>query len=564
MNYNKYLKRCKMRKKYWIFFIVVALVAITLNAAAVTCREAAAGALATADQCYNWAATNGLKCWYRPEVIAGGYCEECPTGGSCNTYNVAGLLACTEDKCGYSTILYSCNWDDATSKCVTGGKPGECNRYCTSNGYSEGYCFASEKTGHECDTESYCNYMMFSFDLPTDECDDSMSYCVCTKKSACTPDCEKRCSDSGCGDDPCASITKCEDYKKEQCTANPCKTKINAECELEGDLCKTKAGGGGGEGDSVIDKIKAAVKNLACTVYVIIYYTASGFVALVLLLSGVKWMTSDEAGGRIEARRRLSYAIIGLIVIILACPIINFFFANTDIVRKGPCDCGNLPFSGGGGGIGSLSKMENIDNLDTCTTMAECGSSNFCGDTTAAAYHCFPKQADGEVAGEPSYFTGDIASWTVKSIDGKPSSMCKSGFVKDGKCAKSSVVSGCSSAAGCDSDQYCGSEGFCHYKKVTGDTSECGSSGILGDHPDKMCKSGWCINGKCMATSNCDKTVDCDRHYNGYYCGSDGKCHRKVGKDGYCKGSTVVGPESGNRDEVCQLGYTCRVNDKCA
>ena len=167
-------------------------------------------------------------------------------------------------------------------------------------------------------------------------------------------DCHWDDSTSKCleGKDPCASITSCADYGIDQCTSNACKAKINSDCELSGSACKTKAGTTG-EKKSVFDRIKDGIYQILMTLYCIVLYIAATVAALFIILTGIQYMSSDEESGRAASRKRLEYALIGLMVVALACPIVNVLFSGTDIgiedANGNKVPCPRCPLIPGGG-----------------------------------------------------------------------------------------------------------------------------------------------------------------------------------------------------------------------
>ncbi|MBN2251264.1 MAG: TrbC/VirB2 family protein [Candidatus Altiarchaeota archaeon] len=79
------------------------------------------------------------------------------------------------------------------------------------------------------------------------------------------------------------------------------------------------------------EAITTRVNEVLCTVINVILYVSAGLTSLVLILSGVKYMTAEYPQETCGAKRRIVYAILGLIVIILACPVIDYVVANTRI-----------------------------------------------------------------------------------------------------------------------------------------------------------------------------------------------------------------------------------------
>jgi hypothetical protein len=65
-----------------------------------------------------------------------------------------------------------------------------------------------------------------------------------------------------------------------------------------------------------------------CGVILILQSIAVGLATLMLVVNGFKWMTADDAQGRIDARRGVYYVFIGLAVVIIAFALVNYLFVG--------------------------------------------------------------------------------------------------------------------------------------------------------------------------------------------------------------------------------------------
>ena len=93
--------------------------------------------------------------------------------------------------------------------------------------------------------------------------------------------------------------------------------------------------------------ITERVNDVLCKIVLIILYITAAITTIVLILAGVKYMTSDDPTETSEAKTRIVYAFVGLIIVVVACPVIDYLVAKTDIAPFGKsCKC----FSLGGGG----------------------------------------------------------------------------------------------------------------------------------------------------------------------------------------------------------------------
>ncbi len=145
------------------------------------------------------------------------------------------------------------------------------------------------------------------------------------------------------------------------CTGQATGSTTTSSTNTPGTNASNQSSGGGNEG-GVLDQIKTAVYTILITLYCIVLYVASAVAALFIILTGVKYMLSEDESGRVESRRRLTYALVGLMFVALACPLINMLFSGSDIGvpdstgKKVPCPgCPLIPGGTngilGGGGI---------------------------------------------------------------------------------------------------------------------------------------------------------------------------------------------------------------------
>ena len=58
----------------------------------------------------------------------------------------------------------------------------------------------------------------------------------------------------------------------------------------------------------------------------ILYAISAAFGTLLLIFHGFKWMTSDTLDDRNEAKNGVIYTLLGLLIIILALTLVNFFY----------------------------------------------------------------------------------------------------------------------------------------------------------------------------------------------------------------------------------------------
>jgi hypothetical protein len=110
------------------------------------------------------------------------------------------------------------------------------------------------------------------------------------------------------------------------------------------------------------------INDVSCILYSLIMYTSAGIAALLIMLAGLEHMTSeDDNAKRNRAKTRVIYALAGLILVILACPIVDYIVTNTKILPfQRACDC-----------LGGKVKPTTTTTLTTTTT-----TTTFAGGTT--------------------------------------------------------------------------------------------------------------------------------------------------------------------------------------
>ena len=86
------------------------------------------------------------------------------------------------------------------------------------------------------------------------------------------------------------------------------------------------------------------INYMVCTLLTIIWYIAAAITALVIIFAGMKYVTSDDPREVNKAKDMVAYAITGLILVIIACPLVDYLIENTDITPfEESCQCPGLP-----------------------------------------------------------------------------------------------------------------------------------------------------------------------------------------------------------------------------
>lgn len=140
------------------------------------------------------------------------------------------------------------------------------------------------------------------------DCNDS--HCWCWIKEVCGPTEEKcylKCIETGCGDSPPTPPPSPPP------TPSPPLTTPG------------------------LEKIRDKVIEFACVIYRIIQAVVGVLAMLMMILAGLKWMTSDDPDSRNEAKNRILYVIVGVLVVLLALDAVNLFAKTIGITADITC-----------------------------------------------------------------------------------------------------------------------------------------------------------------------------------------------------------------------------------
>lgn len=72
--------------------------------------------------------------------------------------------------------------------------------------------------------------------------------------------------------------------------------------------------------------------------YCILMFIIGGVCALVIALSGVKLLTTENLQERKTAKKRFKYALVALVFILIACPLVNYL-VHGFAVEEFACEC---------------------------------------------------------------------------------------------------------------------------------------------------------------------------------------------------------------------------------
>jgi len=98
------------------------------------------------------------------------------------------------------------------------------------------------------------------------------------------------------------------------------------------------------------EEIKKRVNEVVCTLFNFILMISGAIAALMIVLAGLAYMKSgDDPADAERAKKMIVYAITGLVIAVIACPLVDYIVVGTKIVPfEDSCNC----FVSGGGGVG--------------------------------------------------------------------------------------------------------------------------------------------------------------------------------------------------------------------
>lgn len=99
-------------------------------------------------------------------------------------------------------------------------------------------------------------------------------------------------------------------------------------------------------------EITKRVNEVVCLLVQFLTYAAVGIASLAIMFAGLKYTTSaEDPEARNNAKNMVVYAVIGLLAVLVACPVVDYIIANTEITPfEDSCKCLISAASGGGGG----------------------------------------------------------------------------------------------------------------------------------------------------------------------------------------------------------------------
>lgn len=112
-------------------------------------------------------------------------------------------------------------------------------------------------------------------------------------------------------------------------------------------------------------EIKTTVDAVICAILRVFQGLAAGVAALMIIMQGIKWMTSEDPGGRKAAKDTITHVFVAMIIIIIAVQFVNYLVTGTGIAEFTSCP-----------EAGAVTPVIPIGT--TCTSSSQCGSDKYC------------------------------------------------------------------------------------------------------------------------------------------------------------------------------------------
>ncbi len=128
--------------------------------------------------------------------------------------------------------------------------------------------------------------------------------------------------------------------------------------------------------------IEKRVNEVVCTLFNVVVMVAGGIAALMIIIAGLKYTTAGENPGQADdAKKMVSYAFIGLLMVAIACPLVDYLVSNTNIVPfEKSCKC--FFYSGGGNGSTTTTGGTTTTTISNGTTTSSSGGTTLSSTTT--------------------------------------------------------------------------------------------------------------------------------------------------------------------------------------
>ncbi len=112
-------------------------------------------------------------------------------------------------------------------------------------------------------------------------------------------------------------------------------------------------------------EIKTTVDAAICAILRVFQALAAGVAALMIIMQGIKWMTSEDPAGRKSAKDTITHVFVALIIIVIAVQFVNYLVTGTGIDEFTSCP-----------EVGAVTPVIPVGT--PCTSSSQCGSDKYC------------------------------------------------------------------------------------------------------------------------------------------------------------------------------------------
>ena len=128
--------------------------------------------------------------------------------------------------------------------------------------------------------------------------------------------------------------------------------------------------------------IQKRVNEVVCTLFNLVLMVSGAIAALMIMFAGLNYMNADDPAKADKAKKMIIYALTGLVLVLIACPLVDIIVTNTKIVPfEQSCKC----FVSGGGNGGGGTTTTIIGSGTTTTTTGGGGSTTTTVATTTTS-----------------------------------------------------------------------------------------------------------------------------------------------------------------------------------
>ncbi|MBN2251732.1 MAG: TrbC/VirB2 family protein [Candidatus Altiarchaeota archaeon] len=132
--------------------------------------------------------------------------------------------------------------------------------------------------------------------------------------------------------------------------------------------------------------IMERINEVLCALFTLVLYVSAALTALMIILAGVKYMTADDPRETDNAKKRIVYAFTGLVIVLVACPVVDYLVTNTNITPfSKSCNCFGVGGGPGGGGTTTTTPHGSTTTSGGAPTTGEPGATTTTSTTSTTS-----------------------------------------------------------------------------------------------------------------------------------------------------------------------------------